>query len=96
MDTIVELWRQFRGVPFPSVDSELLADLAATDTFAAGCISTFIEQGGSLDAERMTCLCACAEELAAAIPALRGEARAYFGRLLDLSRRVERAARQRP
>jgi hypothetical protein len=68
--------------------------LPSTDSFAAGCIATFVSTG-RLDAERTDVLKHCLGELQCAVPTLSGEARAYFAELEALAQLVLGAAEGR-
>lgn len=93
MNNIEEIWREFEAEPFPEgyagVEVEGV-ELAASDTFAAGCIDTFVSNGGRLDAGRVSVLKRCADELGIVIKGLDGEAKEYFERLHLLARQVLR------
>ena len=65
-------------------------DLILIDSSAAGCISTFLDSGGthSLDAKRLQVLGHYAHTLSRICPQLPNEHRAYFDALRELSERV--------
>ena len=69
MAEIERLWADILSQPFPDgytcerVSADLNVDLAELDTFAAGCIVAFISSQGRLDAERISVLRRCVEEL---------------------------------
>ena len=66
MKEIKELWEEFQSKPFPKDIAGLEidgVDLVSIDTFAAGCISTFIENKGTLDNHRHTVLRECMSDL---------------------------------
>jgi hypothetical protein len=69
MEEIKRHWAEFLAQPFPRGyvgEGELAesdVDLAELDTFAAGCIDTFIAKRGKLDAERVIVLERCIEKL---------------------------------
>jgi hypothetical protein len=84
MREIRRRWEAWRQLPFPEgLAGEEVNGICLTslDTFAAGCIDTFLERRGSLDAERIAVLRRCAGELRAVVPALAYEAAVYFGEL---------------
>jgi hypothetical protein len=62
-------------------------DLVMVDTYAAGCIQTFVDTG-SLDARRREVLRGCVDDLERTVPSLVGDASTYFARLLDLGRSI--------
>jgi hypothetical protein len=62
-------------------------DLVLVDTYAAGCIQTFVDTG-SLDARRLDVLRGCVDDLERALPSLLGDTSTYFARLLDLGRSI--------
>ncbi|WP_171165158.1 hypothetical protein [Streptomyces sp. I05A-00742] len=50
---VERLWNEFARAPFPGdVPREDKSALAELDTFLAGCVSTYLANGGSLDAHR--------------------------------------------
>lgn len=83
-------WRQFAARPFPPgvAGTEIDGiDLAQVDTFAAGCISTYLH-AVSLDSPSREILAECARDLDRALPALTGEVREYFEELAALTAAV--------
>ncbi|HEX8235381.1 MAG TPA: hypothetical protein VF600_05450 [Abditibacteriaceae bacterium] len=91
MDEIEQMWQQFAAMPFPKgCGGKEVADvcLASVDTFAAGCVCTFIGWRGRLDAERIKCLQSCIDDLEIVVPLLDGQAKAYFEHLLQVSHNV--------
>lgn len=95
MKNLEKTWRDFSAKPFPEgctgVDIDGI-DPVELDTFAAGCIQTFVGENGHLDAERTSILKKCANELDAIVPTLEGEALDYFSELQLLSYEVLRVA----
>ena len=95
MNNIEEIWRDFVAKPFPEgyagVEVEGI-ELASLDTFAAGCIDTFLSNRGHLDAGRVSALKQCASELATVVKNLDGEAKGYFEQLHLITRQVLRVA----
>lgn len=90
--SIQQLWKEHFSAPFPSgvagkeVDGECLASL---DTFAAGCIDTFLSRRThTLDSRRLEVLTKCAQSLSRVCPQLPDEHRVYFDRLREISERV--------
>jgi hypothetical protein len=78
-------------IPFPSeYGGKDVAGICVTsvDTFAAGCIDTFVSRQGRLDEKRIKVLESCKTDLEVIVNSLDGEARIYFDKLLLLCRRV--------
>jgi hypothetical protein len=93
LNNIQKIWRDFASRPFPEDCAGMAVqgiELASLDTFAAGCIATFVSNNGRLDAERITVLKKCAEEIEVVVPVLDGEAMDYFEELQLLSQEVLR------
>ena len=91
MDEIAQMWQRFETMPFPNgCGGKEVAGvcLVGVDTFAGGCIMTFIDWRGRLDIERTKSLQHCADELEIAVPLLDGQAKVYFDYLLQISRKV--------
>ena len=88
MDDISSLWREHEQAPFPAecrgkeIEGE---DLVLLDSYTAGCVSTFIGPAGKLDRERHECLIGCRDGLTKVVPALAGNAKEYYERLLTLA-----------
>ncbi|HEY9402309.1 MAG TPA: hypothetical protein VIQ24_06425 [Pyrinomonadaceae bacterium] len=91
MSDIKKMWGDFQARPFPedcagaSIEG---VDLTSLDTFAAGCIDTFVERKGRLDSRRISILRKCSKELEVVVKNLNGEARSYFEQLQSLSEKV--------
>ena len=96
MKDIEKSWNEFRAKPFPEgyagIEVEGI-ELASLDTFAAGCIDTFIHNNGHLDQQRISILKDCSKDLDIVVKHLEGEAKNYFGHLQSLSQQVLRAVR---
>jgi hypothetical protein len=93
---IEELWRQRREARFPpDCRCEAVAgiDLIHLDADTAGCVSTFLANGGRLDTWRLAILGLCYRHLAVVAAGLTGEAHEYFARLEKLAGLVLRAIR---
>ena len=93
---IERLWREHCAATFPEglAGQEVLGvEVAQVDTFAAGCIDTFIACRGNLDLRRTAILGLCYRDLAVAVLGLQGEAQAYVGRLKSLVRLVLESVR---
>jgi hypothetical protein len=92
---IQKIWRNFAMRPFPDGCAGVKVqgiELASLDTFAAGCIDTFVSNNGCLDRDRISILKRCAEEIKVVVPTLQGEAMDYFEQLQFLSQEVLRVA----
>lgn len=92
-NNIQKIWREFASRPFPESCAGVEVrgiELASLDTFAAGCIDTFVSNNGRLDAEPISILKKCAEEIEVVVPMLDGEAMDYFEELQLLSHEVLR------
>src|SRR5262249_46058024 len=69
MDSVAEIqsmWDAWRARPFPSeYAGKDVAGICVTsiDSFAAGCIDTFISRKGNLDEERISVLQTCKDDL---------------------------------
>ena len=90
MNDVQREWRAHVAAGFPPAARGLEingVDLVLLDTYAAGCIQSFVETG-ALDAERVQALQGCVEELESAVPLLGADTAEYFTRLLALSRTV--------
>lgn len=80
-------WSDFRSRPFPDdwVGEEIDGIcVTSVDSFAAGCIDTFLSNGRTLESGRIEILHRCSTELRRILPQLDGQARDYFGHLDDL------------
>ena len=88
MKEIQELWRQHQAAPSPegiSGDEIEGWDLVCLDSFAAGCISTFVGSSGRLDSDQIECLIGCRESMSNVLPKLTGEAQTYYYRLHQMT-----------
>ena len=87
---IEALWNKFRPLPFgySGSDNELRFELTSIDTFAVGCIESFIERRGHQDAKQLSVLKGCVADLEPLLGGLHGEAKRYFDQLLRLSKLV--------
>ena len=86
-------WNEFRRTPFPENGDAFPGandrDLAEIDTFAAGCISTFIHTSGQLDQQRYDCLKTCLAELDNGIQDIdAGKLKTYVEQLQFISKSV--------
>ncbi len=88
---IEQMWQQLRLLRFPrGYGGKEVSGvcLVSVDTFAAGCIDTFMRCRGRLDADRIRSLQGCVEDIETAVPMLQGEAKVYYELLLNVSRKV--------
>jgi hypothetical protein len=93
---IVNLWREHCAAPFPErLAGQEVAGIcvASLDTFAAGCIQTFVSHGGRLGDEKVAVLDCCRRDLSVVVKEMNGEAKEYFARLENLARMVLDAVR---
>lgn len=93
IQTIESLWKEFGRTPFPeegkSFTSSNERDFTEIDTYAAGCIATFVHLKGRLDEERYDCLKTCSSDLSIAINELdAGTLKNYAEQLQFLSKSV--------
>jgi len=85
------MWENWKTIPFPAgYAGKEVAGICVTsvDTFAAGCIDTFIASKGRLDAGRISILKQCKNDLEVVLDSLEGDAKTYFNHLLLLSKSV--------
>jgi hypothetical protein len=85
---ILEIWEIHRTSKFPSgYGGEVIdgIDLVLLETYVAGCVFTFIQNGGRLDIWRTAILGRCYRDLSVLINHLSGEAKKYFSRLEIIS-----------
>jgi hypothetical protein len=83
---ISKKWNQFCALSYPPRCAGLEVEnicVTALDTFAAGCIDTFVTTG-RLDKKRIDVLLECRDNLRVVKPELDGEALRYFQFLKDL------------
>ena len=91
VDEIRSMWDAWKTQPFPSEYSgKDIAGICVTslDSFASGCIDTFIFRRGRLDEQRISVLEKCKDDLEVVVNSLNGSAHTYFHNLLLLSMRV--------
>jgi hypothetical protein len=91
VDEIRLMWDEWKQIPFPSeYGGKDVAGICVTsvDTFAAGCIDTFVSRNGRLDKRRITVLAKCKDDLEVVVNSLDRDALTYFTNLLLLSERV--------
>lgn len=90
MSEIERLWDEFCSQSFPEVIAgrEIRGIcITSVDSFVAGCISTFIQNGG-LDPEKIRILENCLEDLEKVMDELNGSNRKYFLKLQALGNTV--------
>lgn len=93
LQKIESLWNQFLSVPFPEDGVSFTfpngRDFVELDTFAAGCITTFIGNAGNLDRQRHEVLKGCLKELSMETQILEdGSLKTRIDQLRDLSKMV--------
>ena len=91
VDEIRRLWDDWKTIPFPPGFAGTEVDgicVTSTDTFAAGCIDTFVSSKGRLDEPQIEVLQRCRNELEIVVVTLDGNAPTYFNDLLVLCGRV--------
>ena len=91
------MWDERKAIPFPSeYGGKDVAGICVTslDTFAAGCIDTFISNNGRLDGSRISVLEQCKSDLEGVVSCLDGTAKNYLNDLLILVKRVLQLAGQ--
>jgi hypothetical protein len=84
---VAALWATQRSAPFPSRlrGAEIAGvDIVMLDAQVAGCVSSWLSNGGSLDRRRRDALAACRDHLDRVIPELAGAEAIYCRRLRDL------------
>jgi len=85
----------FRAFPRECADRDVAGvSLTSCDTFLAGCISYFVENG-TLDQERTDAVANVCADLERVMPRLSGDAHAYFSELLALGKALEVRANAR-
>ena len=87
MNDIKQLWEEHQKSPFPNEMNDKKindTDVVEINAIASGCISSFIESGGSLDPNRKIILNNCMSMLKELNPTLVGNAQVYFGKLYRL------------
>jgi hypothetical protein len=93
------MWEEWQSIPFPSdysgKDVEGIC-VTSLDTYAAGCVHTFIFHRSSFDPWRLSVLEKCKGELEIVLKKLDGGAKDYFGKLLELSEKVLSSVGSRP
>jgi len=86
LHTIGPLWKAHLAEPFPEMPSESKASFVYLDTTIAGCVSTYLSNGGTLDRGNRRLLIACLDAARDLLPSLGyptdyHTAYSYFGRL---------------
>lgn len=93
---IEELWKEHESAVFPASCRGMDVrgvDLVVLDADVAGCVDTFVS-GRKLSLFQLAMLGLCYRELADVVPALDGEAKAYYARLDRLAGLVLKAVVQ--
>ena len=94
MDELQKLWAEHSAARFPrglgGTEVEGI-DLTTLDADIAGCVDTYLKNGGNLDAKRKAVLEVCYQDAAKVALGLTGEPRRYFERLRDLAQKTLRA-----
>jgi hypothetical protein len=89
---VARLWREFRSEPWPArLNGAELAgiDLVTLDADLAGCVHTWLNNGGLLDARRLRTLNRRIRELEQVLPQLtEADAPRRWQRLHELAQRV--------
>jgi hypothetical protein len=97
---VVRLWQEHLGTAFPAGlrGAELAGiDMVMLDASIAGCISTWHNNGGSLDAERLRILHDCLTELEQTLPLItEGEEVQYCRGLQQLATLASHPGSQTP
>jgi hypothetical protein len=96
LSAIEALWKDYSSAAFPKgLAGQEIAGICVTslDTFAAGCISTFLSKKGKLDLSRTAVLGLCYRDLSLVVAGLDGERREYFAGLEKVARMVLEAVR---
>jgi hypothetical protein len=87
MTAVEELWRRHAKEAFParltSVDV-LGIEMVTLDADIAGCVNTWLHNGGTLDDRRWNVLTARKRKLSRVLPELTGEEATYFRRLDEM------------
>ncbi|MBM2620641.1 hypothetical protein JIG36_34590 [Actinoplanes sp. LDG1-06] len=85
---VTRLWDAHLGTPFPgrlrSVDVAGVT-MVLLDADVAGCVTTWLDNGGTLDERRWDTLATCELHLERVLPELSGAEAAYFQRLHDMA-----------
>jgi hypothetical protein len=91
LSEIKSVWDEWKTTTFPSeyVGKDVAGVcVTSVDSFAAGCIDTFITGKGRLDTQRITVLEKCRADLEIVLRNVEGDASAYFAKLLLLCESV--------
>jgi hypothetical protein len=80
-DEILTLWRAHRQAELPDVPRESKGELWVLDEVIGGCVSFYLNGGGTLDQPRVAVLEDCRADLERLMPDLEGAAASYFSRL---------------
>ncbi|MFC6021402.1 hypothetical protein ACFP2T_35185 [Plantactinospora solaniradicis] len=85
---VAKLWAAHMEAAFPAglrgVDIAGI-EMVMFDSDAAGCLSTWLNNGGKFDDWRWDVLAECEQDLTRVIPQLAGYEASYYQRLLDMT-----------
>ena len=87
------MWDEWKAIPFPTgYAGKEVAGICVTtlDSFAAGCIDTFISRKGRLDKKRLSALEECKKDLEIVVKNTDGVGQTYFSELLQICERCWR------
>ena len=90
MDLLRREWDELKNRPFPRsgfASDDQRVELASADSFAAGCIVSFIDTG-SLDNARIAVLKGCLSDIERELPALSAAAKDYFERFSRIGKSI--------
>ncbi len=69
-------------------------DLVLLDTFAAGCITSFVGNRGRIEPNQIAVLKECLHDLDSVVPLLEGEARTYFQEMRNITDQIVHSLRR--
>jgi hypothetical protein len=88
MTVAAEVWKAHRDAAFPGrLRSADIAgvDIVMLDADVAGCVSSWLDNGGAIDDRRWDILASCERDLERVVPQLSGYEADYCQRLLDMT-----------
>lgn len=85
-DDILALWRAHQEAELPDVPRTAMGELWVLDEVVGGCVSFYLNAGGTLDPPRVAILDDCRADLDRLMPELEEDAAVYFSRLGLLAR----------
>jgi hypothetical protein len=86
--SVAALYEEHRQAAFPRrlvVDDVNGVEMVMLDSRPSGCISTWLQNGGRVDGRVRDTLAECEQLLLRVLPALDGDERAYYNRLLEMT-----------